>query len=314
MSIVYWASYSIYFRTLTFFSSANPAIYLGGMLSEHKSDIYKLVPQKYLPSTEIIDSYSTNEGIKAAIKIGYPVILKPDIGYKGYGVKKLADETSLRQVSERYKGQKILIQEYLTEPREFSVMYHYIDRDNYGVSSITEKHLPYITGNGVDTIEKLVIEKKNPFLDKPWILTHLSSKRLEILTNGQKLVIDHIGNFARGSQFENLTSLVNDELIESFHLFFKNLSGMYFCRADVKADSFEALCRGDFKLLEINGAKSEPIHIYDTSMHLTDIIKATHNHWNILFKVVKKHRNDAVEHPSSMEGIKSYRTLKKLVN
>ncbi len=314
LSIAYWATYSLYFRSITFFSAANPSIHLGGMLDECKSDIYKLVPPAYLPKSFVIESYNHAAAKKIAQQLGYPIILKPDIGYRGFMVKKVDSEASLLAVEHEYLGIRMLLQEYLQYPCEFSVLYYQINSQHYGISSITQKHLPIIVGDGINTVGQLVTSKDNPFLDKKWITKNLLVQLDTVLPKGKELIIDHVGNFSRGSSFENLLPKNNIALIECMHQFFSQITGLYFCRADVKANSFEALCRCEFKLLEINGAKSEPIHIYDESMTFLQIIATTHRHWTLLFDVVKSHQGVLMKKTSSMDGIRSYQQLKKLVS
>ena len=283
------------------------------MLDERKSDIYRLVPQVYLPHTLLFQDSSSEIIEQIEEKFEYPVILKPNIGYKGFLVKKVDSRVQLERALVYFSNKEFLVQEFLSEPKEYSVMYFYVDQNNYGISSLVEKHLPKVTGDGSSSVRSLIENKDNPFLKKKWIIEKNSRILDVVLKKGEELTIDHVGNYSRGSKFENLNHSINDTLIESIHNFFQKVSGMNFCRLDVKAQSFHALQNGEFKLLEINGAKSEPLHIYDTSVSFLKIVYAVHLHWTTLFKIVKKNIK-AAKFPSSREGIRSYYSLKKLVN
>ena len=178
---------------------------------------------------------------------------------------------------------------------------------------MVEKHLPQIVGDGASTIGSLIDKSPNPFLNKKWILKKYENQIMKVPAKDQKITIDHVGNYSRGSKFENLNKEIDQELIASIHNFFKEISGINFGRLDVKAHSMTALKKGDFRILEINGAKSEPLHIYDPQMSLIDIITTISQHWQTLFRVVKENIA-STNYPSSMEGIRAYRSLKKIMS
>ncbi len=314
LSVCHWVLYSVYFRTLTYFSVANPCIHLGGMLDERKSDIYKQVPRRYLPKMKLYRSIERSEIIEDITKhFSFPIIAKPNIGFRGFLVAKIDSVEELKTVINRYKGKELLIQEYLAEAHEYSVMYYRLNNREYGISSLVEKHFPVVLGDGKKAIKELILDFDNPYLNKEWALKKNKAHLNKILIKGQKFLIDHVGNQARGSTFENLHEHIDKELCESIHSFFSFVPGMHFCRLDVKAESMQDLKSGRFKLLEINGAKSEPIHIYDPRMSMNDVIKATHEHWRTLFRIVQADI-DTTEIPSSLQGIKSYFSLNRMIS
>ncbi len=313
VALIYWFSYSVYFRTLTYFSAANPRIYLGGMLDDRKSDIYDQVPAAYVPRTKLF--IPSDEGIIDSIlkEFTFPLMTKPNVGFRGYLVRKVDSIAELKDVITKYMGKELLIQEFLNEAHEYSIMYYYNNSNDYGISSFVEKHLPTIIGDGRSTIAMLIENMDNPFLNRDWIAKKNKKVLKNILPVGQSYMIDHVGNHARGSKFKNLNEHIDDKLLVSVKRFFNHVPGMNFCRLDIKAESLAALKEGKFKLLEINGAKSEPLHIYDPNMSFSEIIKAIRFHWTTLFRIVRDNI-DGVELPSSMEGIRAYYTLKKLVS
>lgn len=313
MSVVYWSSYSIYFKTLTYFSVANPKIYLGGMLDERKTDIYDLVPKNYLPATKMYENGIIDYIEDVEQNFDFPVILKPNVGFRGFMVKKIDNSDELRSVATEYGDKELLVQEYLTEEHEYSAMYYYVDQNNFGISSLVEKHLPKVKGDGERTLRELIEASENPFLHKSWVAKKNHNQLDKVVPSGQLYTVDHVGNYARGSKFENLNHLIDKDLLESVRRFYTQVEGMNFCRMDVKAHSLKELKEGKFKLLEINGAKSEPLHIYDPRLSLLQIIKDIHRHWSLLFTIVRKNIK-LMDFPSSREGIKSYYSLKKMVS
>ena len=311
-SFVHALQYALYFRRLTFFSAANPNIYLGGLLDEKKSDIYDVVPSEYVPHTMLCmaDKVDMDEVFQ---NFTFPLILKPNVGYKGHLVKRVDDPSQLSEALLEYDGREILIQEFVNKTHEYSVMYHCLDADHYGVSSLVEKHLPVVIGNGEDSLEQLIMENANPFLDKIWLLKKYKGQLMEVLPKEVKFTIDHIGNYSRGAKFINLNHQIDKQLIDTFHRFLSPIQGFNFCRLDIKSDGLSDLKEGKFKLLEINGAKSEPLHIYDPSLAWWTVMKDIRRHWRILFRVVQSNHDDHGS-PSTMEGLRSWRSLKKMMN
>lgn len=304
----------MYFRTLTYFSVANPGIYLGGMLNERKTDIYDLVPDRYLPKTKLYNPERVDTVVADILEnFEFPIIAKPNIGFKGYLVRRIDNTQELKSVIEQYQGKELLIQEFLTEAHEFSVMYYRVNESESGISSFVEKFLPNIIGDGDHTIGQLIDKLNNPFLDKDLVREKNLAILPRVLPKGEKFLIDHVGNQARGTKFVNLNEHINAAFLRSIQGFFAFVPGMHFCRLDVKSHSMEDLLNGRFKLLEINGAKSEPVHIYDPRMSYRDVIRATKVHWNILFRVVREDIG-TMHIPSSVEGIRSYFSLKKMVS
>ncbi len=136
LDIGYWTSQHFYwqslyhyflngarFRSMTFFSACNPAIDLGGMLYDRKTDIYDLLPQHIVPATTIITSRSASKIFIEKNNLHFPLIVKPNVGLKGYKVYKIGNEEELdlffreNDVNER----EWLLQEYVDYEREFSV-------------------------------------------------------------------------------------------------------------------------------------------------------------------------------------------------
>ena len=313
ISLVYWSIYSVYFRTLTYFSVANPGIYLGGMLNERKSDIYNLVPDKYLPKTSLLKDHSEQSITRVSAYHTFPVIVKPNIGYRGFLVRKIDSLSELISAVKEYENREIIIQEYIDLEREYSAMFYKINDENYGISSFIEKHMPKIVGDGKKTILELLDDLENPFIKRKWVHQKLKGQMSRVPFKGECIQIDYVGNYSRGSSFENLNHLIDQDLIGAMNDFFVQVGGMNFCRIDMKSKSLNELKRGHFKILEINGAKSEPLHIYDKDESILSIIQSVSKHWIILFKVVRANIRNST-YPSSFEGIKSYFTLKKLVD
>lgn len=317
----YWQSLIHYFyncarfRSLTFFSAVNPAIPFGGMLDDRKSDIDPIIPKKYRPKTI---KYLINEPLEKqllAAGIQAPFIVKPDVGLKGYKVRYFeSKEDANIFLSQQAEAEAWIIQSYIDFKREFSILYYHnpIKKD-YGVLSLIEKQYPIIKGDGKKNIKTLIEESKNVNIDKVWILEKWVNKWDEVLPEGEQLIIDNIGNYSRGSSFHSMMDQVTPTLVQKCKSIFDEFEGVHFFRMDLKADSLEAFLEGDFKVIEINGAKGEPLHIYDRQHSFWSNIKDIHKHWKILSEIVTAKQKSGYQFPDNIDGLRALRSIKQIV-
>lgn len=284
------------------------------MLDEKKSDIYKFLPQDYYPSTFVVTKLSEIEDIINSKKLTLPIILKPNIGYKGVLVEKVENWKQVKQVFEKFDGQEIIAQEYVGLQKEYALMfYKYPASGKYGVSSLIEKSYPFILSDGVSTIRELISNLKNPFLDKEKVFQSMPLPYLKsIPEGGETIIIEKIGNYSRGAKFHSRMDDISEGIIQVTHDLFNNVQGMNFFRIDLKADSLLAFQNKEFKILEINGAKSEPLHIYDQQYSIMRVIKDIHMHWMIMIGIVKEALTEDYIFPSTKAGWTSLKVAKKI--
>jgi len=313
-SLIYYFCYSIRFKSLLFFSASNPSIEFGGMLDDKKSDVYKYLPEHYYPNTFLVNELKQITELIEEGKLSFPFILKPDVGYKGHLVEKIESKKHLDNTFVRYQGQDIIAQEYIALEREYSLMfYKYPLTRKYGISSLIEKSYPAIKGDGISTIRSLITELNNPFVDKANLLQHASEEYLNFIPReGELIIIEKIGNYSRGAKFHSRMELINDDMIKVVNELFGSIHGMNFFRIDFKANSLSDFQSKEFKILEINGAKSEPLHIYDRVFSFWNIIRDTHKHWMIMIDIVKEERKKDYHFPSTKMGWESFRIAKKI--
>lgn len=312
-SWIHWLVSSVKFQSITFFSAVNPALQFGGMLDDRKSDVYKLIPDKYLPKTISLRASDSNVLSEMQSKgLLYPLIIKPDVGFKGFMVRRVENEEELLKALGQYDGREVLIQEFLNHPKEFSILYYRLPHSgSYGISSFVEKTLPYVTGDGKSTLGELINREGSAFLDKKYILDKRKDNLDDIIPKGEKFIVDHVGNYARGSKFYSRNDQIDDDLIAVGNQFFSHLNGINFGRIDLKSDSVGAIKADSFKVLEINGAKAEPLHMYEPTYTWHQVWKAISEHWTILNKIVQEQLNHSFSLPTAKEGIAAAKSLKR---
>lgn len=316
-SLVHYFLYSARFRSLTFFSACDPAIELGGMLADNKTDIYELLPSHYVPKTINVTPETFHPEMIEEHGLTFPLIVKPNIGYKGYKVVQVHTiEDIINYLRKQDPGRVWLIQEYLNYKREYSLLYYrYPDESKAGITSLIEKGYPSVCGDGKSTIRELVNNYNNAFLDRVDLERRFGASLDSTPGEGEKIQLDTIGNYSRGSKFYSLMHEIDEELIEATSGYFSQVKDLDFFRMDFKADDLEAYKAGNFGILEVNGMKSEPLHIYDPQYGFWDRTRTLIQHWEIIAGIVNNRRSFSdYQFPSTRVGLKSLFSIKKLVD
>jgi D-alanine-D-alanine ligase-like ATP-grasp enzyme len=287
------------------------------MLDENKSDIYDLLPRKFVPNTlKVVGRESVCLTDLEIEGLSFPLIVKPNIGYKGYKVIKVHDLDELQSyINDCDINREWLIQEFLDFDCEYSLLFHRIPgTDNCGISSLVEKIYPFVIGDGKSSLVELIENYENPFMDREVVRRRWKNKFETIPKTGVKIILDEIGNYARGSKFYNIGDKVDHELIAATKTYFQDVEGLDFFRLDFKADSLADYKKGAFKILEVNGAKSEPIHIYDPASTFLGNAKTIKDHWIKIREIVHARKQiGEYQFPSTRYGLRSLFAIKKLV-
>jgi len=300
----YWPSFMFYIpvvpyalylaiksRSFGFFSAVNPAIKGSGNGLESKYDTVLLVPKKYSPKTIFIKKGMKIVDISFKISsqnISFPLIIKPDIGFRGLLVKKINSEKELSQYIQKYNSINLIVQEFINLKKECGIFYYRIPGDEKGtITSITLKKYLTVNGDGKSTLIELI---KNDKRAKIYIklISELNKAKLHLVPfKNEEIILNIIGNHSKGTQFINGNHLISKELTTILDKLNKNIKGWYYGRVDIKYNSFEELLKGEnFKIIEINGIISEPTHIYDPSKgSYLDALKTIKNHWKIIYKI-----------------------------
>lgn len=256
---------------------------------DSKMEIYDLIPQKYFPKTRLVKANSSFlEVLKISQEadLSYPMIAKPDMGLRGTAVKKIDSPDDLKAYSEKADFD-YLVQDMIPFSNEVGIFYvRYPDEKQGRITGIVAKEFLIINGDGVSTIENLI--KNNPRFEMQLnvLKQEYGAKLQEILPKGQSINLVPYGNHARGAKFIDGTHWITPKLTETINKMCLQIPGFYFGRLDVMYNSFEELERGEnFLLVELNGASSEPTHIYDPQHSLFFAWKELARHIRYMFEI-----------------------------
>jgi len=297
--ICYVAFLALKHRSLTLFTSSNPAIVGGGFVGESKVEILRglsgsagLVAHASL----IESSLNADAGIASARsfmadnRLSFPIVLKPNKGQRGSGVAVIRSEVEL----EDYLTHTVvdtIIQEYVPG-FEFGVFYYRRPSEQQGrIFSITEKRFPIVTGDGASTLEHLILKDERAACMARYYFDKQREHLLDIPVEGEPVQLVELGTHSRGALFLDGSWVKTAALEQVFDEISKGFEGFYFGRFDVRAPSIDEFKRGKgFKIIELNGVTSEATHIYDPKNGLVAAYKVLFEQWRLAFEIGAENR------------------------
>lgn len=313
---VYFGWLALRSRSITFFSASNPGITMGGMFGESKYEVLKKIPEGYVPKTILIHAAATKKQVLDEITragLSLPVIFKPDIGERGYMVKRVHNEADIEKYLLAMKHD-FLVQELVDLPMEFGVFYlRHPLHDRGKVNSIVMKEMLTITGDGQATLQQLILAKDRAKLQWEKLQISLNNRLHEIPPKGEVIELVSIGNHCLGTTFLNANHLIDEELTNSFDNLSKQVDGFYFGRFDLRCESVEALKRGDVKILELNGCGAEPAHIYHPGFPITKALVVLFEHWRNIFLIARANVKNGAHYISFKEAKVHYKKFKNAI-
>jgi len=298
-------------RSFFFFAASNPTIDFGGMIGEKKSEIFNLIPQEYYPKTILIDNHSADELKQVGLSVGYPFVAKPDIGERGNGVEVIRTEEDLLKYR---SGMPVpfLVQEFANYPVELGVFYVRKPSEEMGkVTSIVQKKLLSVTGNGESTVRELLKSQIRASLQVDFEHTRLTHLLDKVPTLGEEIVVEEIGNHCRGTMFLDATFEADARLNEAFDRLAKQIDGFYYGRFDLKCRSFDDLRElKNFKIVELNGCGAEPAHIYQPGFSLMKAYGVVWVHFKWMAEVSRENKKLGTPYLTTRQGLKKLADLR----
>ncbi len=284
---------------------------------ESKKEIDVLLPEKY-KSLTLFFSFDTKPEIIIEIirehKLNYPLIIKPDIGMQGKAVVKVNNGYELISAASRFTVDYI-IQPFIPFPKEMGIFYVRYPDDEYGkITGIVEKKYLTVTGDGISSIEQLLNQTPRYVLQLPVLRKSLGEKIHFIPRKNEEKVLVPYGNHVRGSLFLDSTYKNNIELDALIDKVCKSIDGFYYGRLDIRFNSFEELVADkNWSIIELNGAGSEPTHMYDPKHSLFFAWKEIIRHLKMLYEISIQNKKKGFPFLSYSDGKKMLRENSRLV-
>ena len=284
-------------RSLTVFTAANPAIPAGGIVGESKYDILQRLNDVdnrvagFVASFDLIRAnpdiekrIAQAQAFRVAQGCDYPIVLKPDVGERGSGVSIIRSDEQLR-IHFANDPSDTIIQSYAPGD-EFGVFYYRYPHEAHGhIFAITEKRMPVVTGDGVRTLERLILDDTRAVCMADYYINQQPDVQ-RVPAQGERVQLVELGTHSRGCLFLDGAWVNTLELEAAIDQVSQRFAGFYFGRYDIRTPNVEDFKHGrNFKVLELNGVSSEATMIYDPKHSLLDAYRILFKQWRIAFEI-----------------------------
>ena len=279
-------------------------------MTESKMKTYQFIPTQYYPTTIYIEPKQDFNFILNAIQqadISYPLIVKPDIGYKGIGVKKILNETELHHHLSTIK-KPYLIQRLMDYPHEIGLFWVRFPNETKGkLTGIVYKEYLHIIGDGKQTLEELIYSEARTYYQLHYLSTKFKDKWNSIIEKDEKIILVPFGSHFRGSKFIDYSHKITPKLIETFNEICLQINGYNFGRMDIKFDNWNNLENGkNISIIETNGGGSEPTHIYDPKHSIIFAWKEITKHIIYLGRIAELNKQNGHKIPSLRDVLRMW--------
>jgi hypothetical protein len=268
--IVQWLFLALRYRCISLPSAADPALFCGGLAGESKMEYFaQLAPaaEPWAARTAAVvanaEALERARTVIADLQLSYPVIAKPDVGWCGFGVRRLDNEQELMNYIAVYPaGERFLLQEYIGGGGEAGLFYVRWPGEKRGrMKSLTVREPPSVVGDGTATLRRLVMADER-LRSRLSIFEGLD----RIPAAGERTVLSVVWSHRSGGCYRDLSAAITDALEARIDAIATGMPHLHVARFDVRFSSMAALARGEFKIIEVNGSGSEAINFFDPSL------------------------------------------------
>lgn len=294
-------------RGLGLIGAANPAIPEGGLAGESKSHILALLPPRWTIPSGRLEADEPGARLAALDRLlqregwSYPLVLKPDTGERGIGVRWIAG----RDGAAAYVAAQpsvIVVQPYHPGPHEAGIFYYRRPGEARGkILGITDKKFPVLVGDGRSTVEALIWSHPRYRLQGRVFAARLAGHLERVPAAGERLPLAMAGNHSQGTMFLDGSRLWTPALEARIDEIARQTPGFYVGRFDVRYANPERFRAGeDLAIVELNGVTGEPSHIYDPACSLWRGWAVLFRVWTIIFEIGAANRARGVVPSSAM--------------
>lgn len=273
-------------------TAANPGLRDGGLVGESKRDIQSLLPSPWAVPCGVVETGDLRTRMASLQRImrdsgwKYPIVLKPDVGQRGSGVRKITDAASARLYLLQYPHRTVT-QPWHPGPYEGGIFYARHPDESYGrILSITDKVFPFVEGDGRSTLAQLIDEHPRFHLQAATFRRRHAGRLDTILAAGERFQLAEVGNHCQGAMFLDGRELWTPALEARIDAIARAVPGFYIGRFDVRYSNVERFRAGDdLRIIELNGVTAEPTDIYDPNRTVWSAYAALFDQWRRVFEI-----------------------------
>ena len=294
---VWIAWLAIRHRGLATITAANPCMPDGGLVGESKFAILRQLPPEWTVPSALIERGAIGDRLdRLRVECEtrswqLPVILKPDVGQRGVGVRLIRTWDSAADYFAAVDAPAVA-QPYHPGPFEAGIFYYRLPAWPRGrIFSITDKHFPVLVGDGRSTIEALIWSHPRFRLQASTFVARHETSADRVLAAGERFPLAVAGNHCQGTLFRSGRHLITPALEDRIDEIARAYPGFFVGRFDVRYADVDAFKSGrDLAFVELNGVTSESTDIYDPDGSLWSAYRTLFEQWRIIFTIGRANR------------------------
>lgn len=274
-------------------TAANPGIRPhGGIVGESKFAILSQLPREWIVPSVLLAAASHDERMRQLQSVvethgwQFPLILKPDAGQRGAGVRLIRDWAAAQRYVQDHP-QALVAQVYHPGPYEAGIFYCRMpDAERGRIFSITDKRFPSLIGDGESTVESLIWRHPRLRMQAATFLARMNGQAGTVLAAGQHLPLAIAGNHCQGTMFVDGAHLITPQLEASIDDIARRFDGFHFGRFDVRySDPTDFAAGRGYLIIELNGVTSESTNLYDPEWSILRAYGVLFRQWGLLFAI-----------------------------
>jgi membrane protein DedA with SNARE-associated domain len=298
-------------RSVSLATAVNPGIPGGGFAGERKSAILRGFrgADEFLLASELLSAADVPErraerARAFAARVGLPIVLKPDVGERGAGVR-FAHRLDEVEALARTAATDTLLQAYAPGV-ELGIFWVRAPGESRGrIVSLTEKRLIAVRGDGRRTLEELILDDDRAVCMARQFLARFAERLHQVPAAGESVQLVDVGTHSKGALFLDAARHRTPELEAAIDRLAQSLPGFHFGRFDVRVPSFEDLRAGrGIRVLELNGLTAEATHVYDPAGGLLAAYRVLFAQWSLAFEIAAQNRARGAE-PTSLGELRA---------
>ena len=298
--VLQWLWLGLRYRSISLPSSANPGITSGGMVGDGKLEYFAAMGATARHATAAHIGVVNAAGLDVgqviarldAAGLQFPLVAKPDMGWCGYGVRLLAARAELDDYLQRFPaGETFLLQRYLPEPGEAGLFYMREPGAVRGrLIGILLRHYPSVTGDGRATVADLIGRDVRLRRATENALHECRYDPQRVPVAGEIVRLSTVASTRVGGCYQDGSEHASEVLTARVDAIAKDMGLFLVGRFDVRYRNLEALRRGEFTIMEVNGAGSEAVHAWDPKYSIAEVYRIVFAKQRLLFKIADENR------------------------
>ena len=322
--VLQWIVLAVRYRSITLPSAANSAITSGGLVGEGKLEYFRdmgplaraATARHCTVSTASLPSSATLLQCMDSAGLSFPVIVKPNLGLCGYGVRLIADMEALHTYLVAFPAHEdVVLQQYLPALGEAGIFYARDPATDQGrIIGLALRYFPRVTGDGQHTVAQLIAHdaRARRLVRAPHHECAVDDARVPM--PGEVVRLATIGSTRVGGLYLNGATCITPQLTAAIDAIARDMPTFYCGRFDVRFNRQQDLSVGTgFTIMEVNGAGSEAIHAWDPAIGVVEGFRMIFAKQRILFAIGDTRRRSGVQPIGLLALAKLWRRQRRLI-